>query len=106
VNNEQPATSEFATILRNSLLRNISHKATCPACKHVTTFTSKRYIPSRDLPSVLVANANVYNDETWDFWQDGRNKTFLQPQVSFHGQIDGVDDPEIASYIIRVCSQL
>ncbi|KAF9453246.1 hypothetical protein P691DRAFT_801586 [Macrolepiota fuliginosa MF-IS2] len=100
-NNEQPTLSEFSTILRNSLLRNISHKATCPACKHLAIFSSKRYIPSRDLPPILTVNANVYNEETWEFWQDNRNKTFLQPLVNLHGQIDGVDDVEVASYVVR-----
>ncbi|KXN85486.1 PAB-dependent poly(A)-specific ribonuclease subunit PAN2 [Leucoagaricus sp. SymC.cos] len=100
INNEQPFASDFAGILRNSVLRNISHKATCPSCRSLANFTSKRYIPSRDLPPVLVVNANVYNEETWEFWQDNRNKTFLQPQVKLHGQVDGIDDEEIASYII------
>jgi len=104
MNNEQRTIPEFAAVLRNSILRNISHKATCPACKLLTTFTSKRYISSRDLPPILVINANVYNDETWEFWQDNRSKTFLQPQVHLHGQVEGADDPEVASYILRVCA--
>lgn len=94
--------TEFAAILQNSLLRNISHKSTCPACKHLAILTSKRYIPSRFLPPILVVNANVYNEETWEFWQDSRNKSFLPVQVNLHGQIDGIDDPEVASYIVRV----
>lgn len=102
--NEQRTVPEFAAVLRNSILRNISHKATCPACKHLTVFTSKRYIPSRDLPPMLVVNANVYNDETWELWQDNKNKTFLQPQVDLRGQIEGVDDPEVALYVLRVCA--
>lgn len=100
--NSEPMPTEFAAILRNSLLRNISHKATCSICKHLAIFTSKRYISSRDLPPILVVNANVYNDEAWEFWQDSRNKVFLQSQVNLHGQIDGADDPEVASYVIRV----
>jgi len=104
MNNEQRTVPEFTAVLRNSILRNISHKATCPACKLLTTFTSKRYISSRDLPPILVVNANVYNDETWEFWQDNRSKTFLQPQVDLHGHVEGADDPEVASYILRVCA--
>jgi hypothetical protein len=102
MSSEQLPVSDFAATIRSSLLRNISHKATCPACKQFTIFTSRRYISSRDLPQVLVVNANVYNDETWEFWQNNRSKTFLQPQVDLYGQIDGVDDPELVSYIIRV----
>ncbi|XP_006458223.1 hypothetical protein AGABI2DRAFT_183307 [Agaricus bisporus var. bisporus H97] len=98
---DQPISADFSAVLRNSLLRNVSHKATCPACKHLTISTSKRYIPSQLLPPILVVNANVYNEETWEYWQDGKNKSFLQPQVNIHGQIDGIDDPEVASYDIR-----
>ena len=53
---------------------------------------------------MLVVNANVYNDETWELWQDNKSKTFLQPQVDLRGQIEGVDDPEVAPYVLRVCA--
>lgn len=93
---------DFASILRNSLLRNMTHKATCQTCKQFSNFTSRRSIPSKDLPPVLALNASVYNEESLNTWQDTRNETFLQPQISLHGQIEGVDDPEVVIYEIRV----
>jgi hypothetical protein len=93
---------DFTGILRNSLLREMTHKATCQTCKHFANFASRRSIPSRDLPPLLAINACVYNEENFKFWQDSRNQTFLKPQIELHGQIEGTDDPEKAEYELRV----
>jgi hypothetical protein len=96
-----PAT-DFASILRNSLLRQMTHKATCQTCKQFATFSSRRSISTRDLPLVLAINASAYNDENLGFWLDNRNQTFLTPQVEIQGQIEGEDDLDIAIYKLRV----
>ncbi|TFK42698.1 ubiquitin carboxyl-terminal hydrolase-domain-containing protein [Crucibulum laeve] len=99
--NEAPPPADFATIVQISLLRYVTHKATCQSCKQFSSFSSRRSIPSRDLPVVLALNAGVYNDETFAFWQDSRGQKFLQSHIQLHGQFDGIDDPEVATYEIR-----
>ncbi|PFH50685.1 hypothetical protein AMATHDRAFT_144561 [Amanita thiersii Skay4041] len=92
---------EFTAALRNSLLRQMSHKATCQSCKQFSIFSSSRSIPSRDLPPVLALNACIFNDETHMHWIDSRNQSFLSPTVQLHGQSLGVDDDTAVTYEIR-----
>ena len=84
----------------------MTHKATCQTCKQFATFSSRRSIPTRDLPPILAINASVHNDESLKFWLDTRNQTFLSPDIQIQGQIEGVDDPETAAYELRVCRLL
>ena len=93
---------DFTAILRNSLLRQMSHKATCQTCKHFSNFSSRRSIASRDLPPILAINASVYTPESFSYWRDNKNQTFLKPQIELHGQVEGVDDPEGIIYSLRV----
>ncbi|TDL27635.1 hypothetical protein BD410DRAFT_782767 [Rickenella mellea] len=95
------SSADFASILRNSLIREMSHKATCQTCKQFANFESRRAIPTKDLPPILAVNANVYNQETSRFWLDDRLSTFLKPAVELTGQVDGIDDSEVAVYEIR-----
>ena len=94
--------SDFASILRNSLLRQMTHKATCQTCKQFATFSSRRSISTSDLPFVLAVNASAYNDENLGFWLDDRDQAFLMPQVEIQGQVEGEDDPDVAIYKLRV----
>ncbi|KAL4065261.1 PAB-dependent poly-A-specific ribonuclease subunit PAN2 [Scleroderma citrinum] len=99
--NEPPPLSDFASILHSSLIRQISHKATCQTCKQFSGFLSRRSIPTADLPPILAINTVVYNDDNIKFWLDTRQETFLQPYVELHGEIEGADDPETAIYELR-----
>ncbi|KAF9001875.1 ubiquitin carboxyl-terminal hydrolase-domain-containing protein [Cyathus striatus] len=99
--NDAPTVTNFASSIRHSMFRSITHKATCQSCKQFSMFNSRRSIPSRDLPPILALNACVYNDETFGFWQDTRSGIFLQPQIKLNGQIEGYDDPESVYYKIR-----
>lgn len=101
--NETQPPQDFVSILRSSLLRQLTHKATCQSCKHFSTFVSRRSIPTKDLPHVLAVNAGVHTEESMRFWLDKRNETFLKPRIELHGQVAGVDDPEAAIYELRVC---
>ncbi|EFI28391.1 PAB-dependent poly(A)-specific ribonuclease subunit PAN2 [Coprinopsis cinerea okayama7 len=92
---------DFAAILRSSLLRSMTHKATCQSCKHFATFTSQRSIPSSDLPPILALNAAVYNDENIEYWLDSKAGPFLKPQVQVSGQLGDMDDPQVVTYEIR-----
>ncbi|KAF7970658.1 hypothetical protein HWV62_23300 [Athelia sp. TMB] len=97
---QSPQPSDFASILRESLLRQMSHKATCQTCKQFSTFSSRRSIASKDLPPVMAVNASAYNEENLSFWLDDK-ETFLKPTIEIQGQVEGVDDPEIAVYMLR-----
>ncbi|KAG6878679.1 hypothetical protein C0993_011494 [Termitomyces sp. T159_Od127] len=99
-NEPHPAT-DFPSILRHSLLRQIIHKATCQQCLVPTSFTSRRSIPSRDLPPILAINACIYNEENLNLWLDVKGQTFLQTRIQLFGQADGVDDSIGVEYVIR-----
>ncbi|KDR81497.1 hypothetical protein GALMADRAFT_239478 [Galerina marginata CBS 339.88] len=96
-----PDFLDFGGVLRSSLFRQITHKATCQLCKQFSTFASQRSTSSNQLPPVLAVNASVYSDESFSFWQDFRGSTFLQSRVTLHGQIAGVEDPKEVVYDIR-----
>lgn len=98
-----PPSINFASILRYSLLRQTTHKATCQSCKQFTNFSTKRSIPSRNLPPIIAVNASVYTDESLEVWLDARNETFLQSRIRIHGQVEGSDVQVAADYQIRVC---
>ncbi|KZP32520.1 PAB-dependent poly-A-specific ribonuclease subunit PAN2 [Athelia psychrophila] len=98
--NKSPQASDFSGILRESLLRQMSHKATCQTCKQFSTFASRRSLATKDLPLVLAVNASAYNEENLSFWLDDKG-TFLKPTIEIQGQVEGVDDPEIAVYKLR-----
>ncbi|KAF7359264.1 PAN2-PAN3 deadenylation complex catalytic subunit PAN2 [Mycena sanguinolenta] len=96
-----PLPLEFTAVLRNALLRHMTHKATCSSCKHFSNFSSRRSIASRDLPPILAINASVYSAESLGYWLDNKNQRFLKPQIELHGQVEGVDDPEGVVYSLR-----
>ncbi|KAG9318200.1 ubiquitin carboxyl-terminal hydrolase-domain-containing protein [Chiua virens] len=91
----------FADILRASLIRQMTHRATCQTCKQFSTFSSRRSIPTADLPPVLAVNASVYNDDNIRYWMDTRAGRFLGPTVELRGEVEGVDDPESVTYELR-----
>ncbi|KAI0329853.1 hypothetical protein GY45DRAFT_1324455 [Cubamyces sp. BRFM 1775] len=99
--NDPAQETDFASILRSSLLRRTTHKATCQTCKQFATFETRRSIRTRDLPPVLAINAAVHNEETHKFWRDQRRQTFLKPRVELRGQFEGMDDPETVVYELR-----
>lgn len=97
---EPPA--DFNSIVQDSLLREVTYKATCPFCRRVAVFESRRSFATKDLPPVLAVNTSVFNQENIKFWLDAKKRRFLTPSLRLHGQIDGVDDPEVAVYELRV----
>ncbi|THV07954.1 hypothetical protein K435DRAFT_815204 [Dendrothele bispora CBS 962.96] len=94
-------TSDFTTILRDSLLRKIMHKATCQTCKHFSNFSSRLSISTKDLPPILSVNACVNSEDNFTYWFDARGQTFLKPHIQLHGQVGDMDDPEEAVYELR-----
>ncbi|KAI6151085.1 ubiquitin carboxyl-terminal hydrolase-domain-containing protein [Pisolithus tinctorius] len=99
--NEPQILTDFANIIRSSIIREMSHKATCQTCKQFATFISRRSISTADLPPILAINTSIYNEESMKFWFDTRHGSFLQSQIELQGEIDGVEDPEIATYELR-----
>ncbi|PVG02168.1 hypothetical protein CPB86DRAFT_811668 [Serendipita vermifera] len=82
--NESTPPSDFASILRNSLLRDYTHKAICQFCKQLTIQTTRRPLTSQELPPLLLVNASVHNDEALKFWRDTRLTRFLKPFVGLN----------------------
>jgi PAB-dependent poly(A)-specific ribonuclease subunit 2 len=99
--NELPPQATFTDILRASLIRQMTHKATCQACKQFSTFSSRRSIPSADLPLILAVNASVYNEDNLRYWIDTRTERFLTSTVEVRGEVEGVDDAESVIYELR-----
>ncbi|KAF9234026.1 ubiquitin carboxyl-terminal hydrolase-domain-containing protein [Melanogaster broomeanus] len=99
--NEPPPQTSFPDILRASLIRQMTHKATCQTCKEFSVFSSRRSIPTSDLPPILAVNANVYNEDNLRYWLDSRSRRFLSPMVEVRGEVDGIDDVETVVYELR-----
>ncbi|KAG8829897.1 poly(A)-specific ribonuclease [Serendipita sp. 400] len=79
--NEAQPPSDFASILRNSLLRDYSLKAACPSCKQIAVQQTRRPLKLTELPPVLLLNASVHNADALKYWQDTRTSRFLKPFV-------------------------
>lgn len=95
--------STFSELLKYSLFRPDTHKATCQHCKQFSTFTSTRSIASRRLPPILAVNASIYNNESLNIWREMRGSHFMTPQFPLRGQVNGMDDSEEILYQVRVC---
>ena len=80
----------------------MTHKATCQTCKQFSTFSSRRSIPSADLPPILAVNASVYNEDNLRYWIDTRTERFLTSTVEVRGEVEGVDDAQSVTYELRV----
>ncbi|EJD06087.1 uncharacterized protein FOMMEDRAFT_78690 [Fomitiporia mediterranea MF3/22] len=100
-----PPQADFASIIRESLLRSNVYKATCPLCKQFSSNESRKSVPSKDLPPVLALNTSIYEagNSSHRLWFDSRlrQSNFLQPFVEIRGQVDGVDEAEVVQYELR-----
>ncbi|KDQ12374.1 hypothetical protein BOTBODRAFT_134946 [Botryobasidium botryosum FD-172 SS1] len=97
-----PTDLDFATLMAISLLRDTTYKATCPTCKQLTQLRSRRTTPVSQLPPLLAVNASVNNDEQLKYWIDGKQGTFLSPQVDIrsYGEAES-EDLDVATYELR-----
>ncbi|KIL69643.1 hypothetical protein M378DRAFT_184057 [Amanita muscaria Koide BX008] len=98
---ESRPSIDFPTMLGDSLLRDMTHKATCQACKQFATFTSHRSISSTELPPILALNACVFSEDTHSYWLDNKQQTFLSPTVQLQGQEEGTGVSITVTYEIR-----
>lgn len=110
--NDPAHLSDFTSVVRSSLFRYSTHKATCTNCnKQFSIFDSRRSIASKDFPPILCLNAAVFTEDSLRYWKDGRQRGpqgqsqiqhFVKPAMELRGQVNGVDDPEPVLYQLRV----
>jgi PAB-dependent poly(A)-specific ribonuclease subunit 2 len=95
--------SDFTAVLRDSLVREIGHKANCATCKRLVPHTSRRVFKAQDLPPVLVVHACVSTTDQLSIWKDQRKSTFLRPTVTIKGNGEEENGDEV-TYVVRVSS--
>ncbi|SPO36298.1 related to PAN2 - component of Pab1p-stimulated poly(A) ribonuclease [Pseudozyma flocculosa] len=72
LSNEPAPPSDFASILRASLLRETQSRAACRGCQFTALFRSRRILPSNaELPRTLSVNAAVHTAEQLGCWLEG-----------------------------------
>lgn len=105
LSNEPTPPSDFASILRASLVRETITKALCRSCGTANSLMrSRRELPqSEALPQALSINASVHTAEQLAFWIDGvgpgappsniaakSRRTFLPPKLALSVKGDEV----------------
>ena len=99
-------TMKFDAVIRESLFRSNSYKATCPLCRQYVMNNSRRSISNDNLPIVLALNTSIYETGTAAHqpWLDASNKRgpYIQPFVGIRGQVDGVNEQTEVQYELRV----
>lgn len=90
-------------LVRDSLIQEGAHRASCRSCGELVIFESRRTIASKDLPPVMAINTLVYesNNQLHKYWIDGRQGPLLKPFIEIRGQVDGVDDADVVVYELR-----
>jgi hypothetical protein len=96
------AGPDFSTLLRDSIIREIAHKATCSNCKRLVPFWSRRSFAAEDLPPVMVVHACITSADQQLVWRDQRKATFLTPSVNIKGHGEGIEDNTEVEYTVRV----
>lgn len=96
LSNEREIPSDFATVLKTSLVRETQTKATCRSCHTpMSIIRSKRILPNTDqLPQALSMNCAVNTGEQLRYWLDGANSTRSYLPLKISIKVDG-DDVDI-----------
>ncbi|CBQ69014.1 related to PAN2-component of Pab1p-stimulated poly(A) ribonuclease [Sporisorium reilianum SRZ2] len=75
MSNESAPPSDFASVLRASLLREVQNRAPCRACQFTAMFRTRRVMPATsELPRVLSVNAAIQAPEHLHYWLDANQK--------------------------------
>ncbi|KAJ1017800.1 hypothetical protein NDA16_005117 [Ustilago loliicola] len=75
MSNEPAPPSDFASVLRASLVREVQNRAPCRACQFTAMFRTRRVMPSTsELPRVLSVNAAIQAPEHLHYWLDDNQK--------------------------------
>ncbi len=106
----------FAELLRASIIRESSTRATCSNCRQFAPLESKRVLaagPHSSLPPVLSVNAMVASPEVFGVWRDrGKAETeyFLPKEVTFRslpgGDLVIAEGKDGIRYEVRVSRRL
>ena len=103
------ADLEFASVLRSSIIRETSTKASCSRCKRFAWLVSSRTLApeANSLPPVLTVNAMLTSNDIAEIWQDRADgSSFLSPTLSFSlgsdGQLLVEEGPDALTYQLRV----
>ncbi|TKY88917.1 hypothetical protein EX895_002158 [Sporisorium graminicola] len=75
MSNESTPPSDFASVLRASLIREVQNRAPCRACQFTAMFRTRRAMPATsELPRVLSVNAGIQAPEHLHYWLDANQK--------------------------------
>ncbi|KAJ9474966.1 PAN2-PAN3 deadenylation complex catalytic subunit PAN2 [Pseudozyma hubeiensis] len=75
MSNESAPPSDFASVLRASLVREVQNRAPCRACQFTAMFRTRRVMPATtELPRILSVNAAIQAPEHLQFWLDDNQK--------------------------------
>ncbi|EST08831.1 Exonuclease, RNase T/DNA polymerase III [Kalmanozyma brasiliensis GHG001] len=87
MSNEPAPASDFATVLRASLLREVQNRAPCRACQFTAMFRTRRVMPATsELPRVLSVNAAIQAPEHLHYWLDDNQKGGKATPARSNGQ--------------------
>lgn len=110
----QPSETKFTDLLRTSLLRESTTKATCSSCKQFVPLASRRIIDGEladSLPAVLSVNAMVSTPDVFEIWRDklveeGKSIPFLPKHIvasaDENGEVRFSDEGEGIVYDVTV----
>lgn len=75
MSNESAPPSDFASVLRASLVREVQNRAPCRACQFTAMFRTRRVMPATsELPRILSVNASIQAPEHLHYWLDDNQK--------------------------------
>lgn len=100
LSNELAPPSDFASILRTSLLRETLAKATCRACNTpASAIRSQRVLPpTESLPQAISVNCTINTSDQLRYWLMGnKGRSYLPSKLAISVLGDGVRVEEIRS---------
>ncbi|KNZ47967.1 hypothetical protein VP01_5g4 [Puccinia sorghi] len=103
LSNEPKPSTDFCSILKNSMIRDTTAKSLCANCNQYTHQRWRRHpddegLGNRALPSVLAINAGVTNSEQFEIWLDERAKS---ASVAKPGGTTEDDSPNINHHFLQ-----
>ncbi|CDR99940.1 hypothetical protein [Sporisorium scitamineum] len=82
MSNESAPPSDFGSVLRASLMREVQNRAPCRACQFTAMFRTRRVMPATsELPRILSVNAAIQAPEHLHYWLDANQKGNKPPPM-------------------------
>ncbi|TFL07786.1 ubiquitin carboxyl-terminal hydrolase-domain-containing protein [Pterulicium gracile] len=92
---------DFESIVKSSLFKHITHKASCQGCRHTTNHVTHRTIASKNLPPVLALNASCHSEEHLKLWiNTGKSRFLPAGNIQIRGNGVGADEAAV-EYRVR-----